>query len=242
VFLVFLVHCDRPFVGPVYKVILALARNVRNGSLADMSRSTRDVRFTPPKADIRPRDQDVCFGSQTDMGYNAASRKRRIRRIRTFLFSLNFVGRWRARSVRRDERQSESAVAGCRCKPLAGRNAGRLGYHRTSAASCRYLQCGCTIERKPAKQDRAQQSRPATMNFDLVDIAIVVTLAYLLRLFAAGAVAGTPDNATPLIAKSFQSYRNDEKFIPRHRSTNGRVIPGVAKVGVSLSDNFFITS
>lgn len=32
VFLLFLVHCDRPFVGPVYEVILALVRNVRNGS------------------------------------------------------------------------------------------------------------------------------------------------------------------------------------------------------------------
>jgi len=31
VFLLFLVHCDRPFVGPVYEVILALVRNVRNG-------------------------------------------------------------------------------------------------------------------------------------------------------------------------------------------------------------------
>jgi hypothetical protein len=59
------------------------------------------------------------------------------------------------------------------------------------------------------------------MNFDLVDIAIVVTLdiAYLPRLFAAGAAAAHPI-----------------------RSTNGRVIPGVAKVGASLSDNFFITS
>jgi hypothetical protein len=32
VFLLFLVHCDRPFVGPVYEVILTLMRNVRNGS------------------------------------------------------------------------------------------------------------------------------------------------------------------------------------------------------------------
>jgi hypothetical protein len=32
VFLLFLVHCDRPFVDPVYEVILALVRNVRNGS------------------------------------------------------------------------------------------------------------------------------------------------------------------------------------------------------------------
>jgi hypothetical protein len=29
--LLFPVHCDRPFVGPVYEVILALVRNVRNG-------------------------------------------------------------------------------------------------------------------------------------------------------------------------------------------------------------------
>src|SRR5216683_1197848 len=31
VFLLFLVHCGRPFVDPVYEVILALVRNVRNG-------------------------------------------------------------------------------------------------------------------------------------------------------------------------------------------------------------------
>jgi len=60
------------------------------------------------------------------------------------LFSLKLVGRWRTRSLRCDQWQSESTVARCRCKPLAGRNAGRLGYHSTSAASCRYLQCGCT--------------------------------------------------------------------------------------------------
>jgi hypothetical protein len=30
--LLFLVHCDRPLVGPVYEVILALVRNVRNRS------------------------------------------------------------------------------------------------------------------------------------------------------------------------------------------------------------------
>ena len=34
VFLLFLVHCNRPFVGPVDEVMLALARNVRNGSKA----------------------------------------------------------------------------------------------------------------------------------------------------------------------------------------------------------------
>ena len=32
VFLLFLVHCNRPFVGPVYEVILALVRNIRNRS------------------------------------------------------------------------------------------------------------------------------------------------------------------------------------------------------------------
>ena len=34
VLLLFLVHCDRPSVGSVYKVILASVRNVRNGSFA----------------------------------------------------------------------------------------------------------------------------------------------------------------------------------------------------------------
>ena len=32
--LLLLVHCDRPFMGPVYEVILTLVRNVRNGSIA----------------------------------------------------------------------------------------------------------------------------------------------------------------------------------------------------------------
>jgi hypothetical protein len=32
--LLFLVHCDRPFVGPVYEVILALVKNVCNRSKA----------------------------------------------------------------------------------------------------------------------------------------------------------------------------------------------------------------
>jgi hypothetical protein len=32
VILLFPAHCNRPFVGPVYEVILALVRNVRNGS------------------------------------------------------------------------------------------------------------------------------------------------------------------------------------------------------------------
>jgi hypothetical protein len=36
VFLLFLVHCDRPFVDPVSEVILALVRNVRNRSTASV--------------------------------------------------------------------------------------------------------------------------------------------------------------------------------------------------------------
>ncbi len=32
-FLLFLVHCNRPFVGPVYEFILALVSNARNGSM-----------------------------------------------------------------------------------------------------------------------------------------------------------------------------------------------------------------
>jgi hypothetical protein len=36
--LLFLVHCDRPFVGPVYEVILALVRVVRNGPRAEVRR------------------------------------------------------------------------------------------------------------------------------------------------------------------------------------------------------------
>src|SRR5260370_24157924 len=47
VFLLFLVHCDRPFVGPVYEVILALVRNVRNGSISAEIRCLRHVRSAP---------------------------------------------------------------------------------------------------------------------------------------------------------------------------------------------------
>jgi hypothetical protein len=47
VFLLFLVHCDRPFVGPVYEVILALVRNVHSGSKAEMCCAKRHVLFTP---------------------------------------------------------------------------------------------------------------------------------------------------------------------------------------------------
>jgi hypothetical protein len=48
VFLLFLVHCDRPFVDPVYEVILALVRNVRNGSSSkDLGSPLRHVRSTP---------------------------------------------------------------------------------------------------------------------------------------------------------------------------------------------------
>jgi hypothetical protein len=45
--LLFLVHCDRPFVGPVYEVILALVRNVRNGSKSDMLLHCGNVCFAP---------------------------------------------------------------------------------------------------------------------------------------------------------------------------------------------------
>ena len=128
-------------------------------------------------------------------------------RISTFLFSLKLVGRWRTRSVRCDQWQSESAVARCRCKPLAG----RPGYHSTSAASCRYLQCGCTIERKPAKQDRARQSRPSTLRS-----LLCWTLPISFVCSPPGTAAAHPIG-----------------------STNGRVIPVTAKVGASHSDNFF---
>jgi hypothetical protein len=39
VLLRFLVHCDRPFVGAVYEVILALVRNAREGSRPDPRRA-----------------------------------------------------------------------------------------------------------------------------------------------------------------------------------------------------------
>lgn len=58
VFLLFLVHCDRPFLGPVYEVILALVRNgLQTSSLVparsvspsttDMARLHRNVGFVP---------------------------------------------------------------------------------------------------------------------------------------------------------------------------------------------------
>src|SRR6516164_5270942 len=64
----------------------------------------------------------------------------------------HLVGRCRTRSCRCDERQFESAAARCR-------HAARLGYHSKTAARCRYLQGGWTIERQRAKQDRALQSQ-----------------------------------------------------------------------------------
>jgi putative tryptophan/tyrosine transport system substrate-binding protein len=91
----------------------------------------------PPKADIRQSDQNVRSWHKADMGSNAASRKRRIRSCSAAASErfvlLNLMGRWRPRSIRCDQRQIESAVAGCRCKPPAGGNALRLGYHSTSA-------------------------------------------------------------------------------------------------------------
>jgi hypothetical protein len=45
--LLFLVHCGRPFVGPLYEVTLALVRNVRNGSKPAASGPNLGVRFTP---------------------------------------------------------------------------------------------------------------------------------------------------------------------------------------------------
>jgi len=40
-----MLHCDRPFVGSVYDVILAFVRNVHNGSKADLIAPKSDVRF-----------------------------------------------------------------------------------------------------------------------------------------------------------------------------------------------------
>jgi hypothetical protein len=51
VFLLFLVHCDRPFVGPVYEVILALVRNVRNGSFSDIARLRAPTRKSQKEAE-----------------------------------------------------------------------------------------------------------------------------------------------------------------------------------------------
>src|SRR5260370_39712764 len=40
-----LFHCDHPFVGPIYEIILASVRNVRNGSTSEVRRCNREVRF-----------------------------------------------------------------------------------------------------------------------------------------------------------------------------------------------------
>src|SRR6202023_2941858 len=50
-FLLFLVHCDRPFVGPVYEVILALVRNVRNGPFSDIARLRAPTRKSQKEAE-----------------------------------------------------------------------------------------------------------------------------------------------------------------------------------------------
>jgi hypothetical protein len=47
VLLLFQVHRDRPFVDPVYEVILALLRNVRNASEGDLKQQMFDVCFAP---------------------------------------------------------------------------------------------------------------------------------------------------------------------------------------------------
>jgi hypothetical protein len=44
--LLFLVHCDRPFVDPVYEVIWALVKNVRNRSDSDFGGDQKNVCFT----------------------------------------------------------------------------------------------------------------------------------------------------------------------------------------------------
>jgi hypothetical protein len=59
VFLLFLVHCNRPFVGPVYEAILALVRNVRNGSIATEMACPRDVRF--PTVSDQTADIAACL-------------------------------------------------------------------------------------------------------------------------------------------------------------------------------------
>jgi hypothetical protein len=58
VLLLFLVHCDRPFVDPVYEVILALVRNVRNGSISTKMDCPRDVRFPP----VTDQTADIAAG------------------------------------------------------------------------------------------------------------------------------------------------------------------------------------
>ena len=64
VFLLFLVHCDRPFVGPVYEVILALVRNIRNGLLAAAARVSWDVRFAPT-SDTKVKRRRIRRGHKT---------------------------------------------------------------------------------------------------------------------------------------------------------------------------------
>jgi hypothetical protein len=69
VFLLFLVHCDRPFVGPVYEVILALVRNVRNGVIQRHAEVSARCLFLPI-ADIgcgafmstRPKQARIYIG------------------------------------------------------------------------------------------------------------------------------------------------------------------------------------
>jgi hypothetical protein len=51
VFLLFLVHCDRPFVGPVYEVILALVRNVRNGDFGMSQHARLEATFADRRDD-----------------------------------------------------------------------------------------------------------------------------------------------------------------------------------------------
>jgi len=62
-FLLFLVHCNRPFVDPVCEVILAFVRNVRNGSVT--RRNTRCAQMFPHRLRCRTslKRVSVSFGA-----------------------------------------------------------------------------------------------------------------------------------------------------------------------------------
>jgi hypothetical protein len=48
----FLIHCDRLFLGPTYEAILALVRNVRNGSIMPVWLCRSQFRLSPKSRSV----------------------------------------------------------------------------------------------------------------------------------------------------------------------------------------------
>jgi hypothetical protein len=65
--LLFLVHCNRPFVGPVYEFILALVRNVRNDQTPKSPHPSR-MSAPAPRADFVRSLRRKCQKRKSGLG------------------------------------------------------------------------------------------------------------------------------------------------------------------------------